>query len=524
MSYRGIEVPWILARYGLVGTKNLAAIPHEALIKAQNVAYHQGTLTRAGGSTPYNATAITGTPNLRGLVDWWPTASLQRLIAWGDDGILYRDTGAGTFAIQLKTGLNVSGLPVFCEGGAEALANNKKLFLTTGLDVVQVLSGDGVTTSNIGVNKPADWSGTNQPRFLFQHRHRIFGGFLHQIYWSRTTDHEDYVGAGSGTQPCYPGLGAYLQGGVSFKEFAFFFKWPRGIFRLDDSSTDVANWTLLPLTEGVGLAGPRALCVTDDDVIFMSEVGHLHLLSYVRANDIKASDLTEANDLAPWVRDNLNIDGDRLERVQAIWYPDKKEAWFACPGTGSSTNNVIMIVDKKDPAAPRIRIEDKDVAESLALRRDSKKIERPIAGDDAGQVWSLDQSTKNRNGAGYTSEFQLPHTDFAWAAAPLATRRKNFSFLEAVFQPLGNFDLSVDTIIDGEYRETLTFNLGTVGATLGAFVLGTDKLAGDILDNIRRRMRGDGRRLSLVGRLSGADQDFSLSMFHVGMKAGGSKP
>ena len=523
MTFTGLEIPWLLANFGLVGTKNLGAVPHDALIKAQNVAFNQGTLHRAGGSTPYNATAITGTPKLRGVFDWWPTASIQRLIVYGTDGKLYRDTGGGSFATTLKSGLAADGIPVFCEGGAEALANNKKLFFTTGSDVVQVLSGDGVTTSDIGVNKPADWSGANQPRSLFPHRHRVFGILGHQVYWTMTTDHENYAGAGSGVQPVYPGQSSYLQGGVSFKELAWLFKWPRGIYKFDDSDTTVANWTVLPHTDAIGLAGPLALCVTDDDVLFMSEIGHLHKLSYVRANDVTASDLTAANDLGSWTRDNLNVDGDALTRVQAIYYPDKKEAWFACPAAGATKNNLVLIVDLNKPGTPRVRWEDKDVAEGLALWRDAKKIQRPIAGDDAGQVWKLDQAAKDRNGAGYTTEFQLPHTDFGWYDAKLATRRKNFAFLESVFQPIGAYDLSVDVVLDGDYAETITFAMGAAGATLGSFVLGTDKLAGDILDALRKRLHGSARRISLAGRLSGAGQDFSLSLFHVGLKPGGTR-
>lgn len=523
MSYRGITIPIELARFGLVGSKNLAAVPHNALLRALNTAFDQGALTKTGGSAKYNGTPIGGSPKLRGLLDWFPTSTVQRLLVWCTDGTIRRDTGAGTFPDTMKSGLNTSGLPVWAEGGAELLGNSRKAFLTTGLDTVQVVVADAATTRDINATKPADWSGTNQPRFLIPHNGRLWGGFLHRIYGSTTTDHEDFQAAGSAQLPVFAGESSYLQGGISFKSQLFLWKWPLGIYVLDDSSVTLADWHIERVTSGIGLAGPEALCVIDNDVLFLSEVGHLHLLTNVRDGDVSASDLTQANELGPWVRDNIELDNSALERAQAIYYADRKEAHIAVRGRGSATNNLRLIVDLNRRDGPRIRVEDKDICEDLALQRDTKSIRRPISGDDVGTVWKLDQAAKSKAGVGYASEFQTPHDDFGWVDASLATRRKGFQWLECVMQPTGNYDLSVDTILDGEYRETKTFNLGQAGVALGDFVLDTDRLAGDSVRNLRKRISGTARRLSLLGRLSGANQDFSVSLFYVGSKPSGSR-
>ena len=57
------------------------------------------------------------------------------------------------------------------EGGAEVAGNNKKLFLFTRINPVQVLSGDGALMVAIAL-PPLDWTGSFQPGC----------GFIHQGY------------------------------------------------------------------------------------------------------------------------------------------------------------------------------------------------------------------------------------------------------------------------------------------------------------------------------------------------------
>jgi hypothetical protein len=558
MSYRGVEAPIELAKFGLVGSRNLAAIPPSALLEANNVALDSGAITRVGGSTKYNSLAITNISYLqleeslfryrleddsgyyllehsgsgsavprkiRGLFDWWPTSVLQRLIVFTDGGEVLRDAGGVGSFTTMKLGLNILGNPVFAVGGNEDQANNKKLFLTTGLDTVQVVDGDATMTRDINTGvagAPDDWTGTTQPKSLFNHNGRMWGVSGHNLYGSTVTDHEDFKSAGSVIIPVETGVSSFLQGGMSFKGRLFLFKWPLGIYWLDDSSTTQANWFMKRLTKSAGMAGPNAITLVDDDVLFMSEIGHIHMLSGVNEfGDVKNSDLMALNELTPWVRENLNTSQAALERVQAIYYPDRKEAMFSCRSTVSTINDLKIVVDLNRKDTPRIRIEDKDVVEALAVREDTNRVLRPISGDDDGFIWLQDQATKDVGGVGYISEFQVPHTDFAWFNEKLATVRKNFSFLEVVMQPTGNFTLFIDVLQDGDYKETLLFSTGGSGAALGSFILGTDELAGDSIVNTRKRLRGSARRLSLIGRQSNPDEDFSISQMFVGFTPGG---
>jgi len=557
MSYRGVEAPIELAKYGLVGSRNLAAVPPSALLQANNIALDSGAITRVGGSTKYNNIALTNIARYQlennldlylmedgvsyyllensgtgtaepvtivGLFDWWPTPELQRLIVATDLGELLRDTtGTGTFS-YMKLGLDPDLNPVFVVGGVEEQGNNKKLFIVTGTDPVQIVDGDASVTRDIGVLAPTDWTGATQPRSIINHNGRMWGLSGHLLYGSTVTDHEDFQSAGSVIIPVETGVSSYLQGGVSFKGRLFLWKWPNGIYWLDDSSSTQANWFMKRLTKSTGLAGPNAVTLVDDDVLFMSEIGHIHMLSGVTEfGDVKNSDLMALNELTPWVRDNLDTSREALERVQAIYYPDRKEAHFSCRSNFSQVNDAKIVVDLNRKDTPRIRIEDKDHPTALAVREDEDRILRPISGDENGFIWLLDQATTNVDGLGYDSVFQVPHTDFAWFNEKLATVRKNFSFLEVVMQPTGNFNLFVDVVQDGEYKETLLFSTGGGASALGSFILGTDVLAGDTIINTRKRLRGSARRLSLIGRQDDPDENFSISQMFVGFTPGGTR-
>lgn len=518
MAFIGQIAELVLGTDGLTGGRNLAVVRPTHLLTANNISYDSGTLRKEGGATKYNSTAISGTPAVIGGWDWFPSAGTQRMIVVLDDGTIKKDTGGGDFTVTLKSGLTLANKqPVFVEGGKEAAANNRKLFIFIDGVAVQVLSADAATTSDL-TTPPADWSGANEPTFGALHEDRLWGGGNpndpHRMYYSRTTDHEDFTGSGSGTISVFPGEGERLVGAISFKGLLVVWKFPVGIYMIDTSDSTIANWRVTRLSSAIGGVSPMGAVAIDDDIIFIDKSGTIQLISSITAfGNLGTRNLSSIADLGPFIADEVNL--AELDNVRGVFYVAKREVHFGLAGSGATVNNRRLVVDFNRPDLPRFRFSERDTPESVWLKQDINNVPRLTIGDDAGFVWNLDQDTRSRDGVGYEGKFESTQVDLSFLDPVLGTRRKEGKFLEIAVEPTGNWDLNIDILWDGAITETVTFNMGITGATLGTFVLGTDKLAGSISLNRKKRITGGGRRFSIAGRNSGVGEDFSISKFYL---------
>lgn len=520
MSFRGNIAELPLGQDGLTGTKDQVKIGLRDLIDVDSITYESGTLRKMGGAIKYNSTVISGAPSILGGWDWFASPVAQRGIILADNGKLYKSTDGSTWGVELKTGLTVTDptVPVFVEAGKEAAANNRKLFIFTGRNVVQVLSADGATTSNIST-PPSDWSGSNQPTTGLNHEDRLWGcgnaNDPHRLYYSLTTNHEDFTTSDAGSIVVYPGEGERIVGAISYLGYIICWKFPKGIYVVDTTSPTIANWKVSRITGelgGVSVQGQKT--VDDGSIVFLDSSGLFYrIVPTDTLQNISIENLSEIRNMGPFLRENVNL--GRLDRAQSVFYPALKEYYTVVPALNSTTQDRRITIDFNLPDKPRFGWSERDTNVSIWVRQDSNNIQRPVIGDNAGFVYILDTVARTKDGAGYLGLFQGPHVDLSHVDPILGTRRKNGRFLELVVEPKGNWNLNIDIYWDGELHETVTFNMGTTGATLGSFVLGTDSLAGDRILNKKRRITGGGRRISVAGRNNGASQDFSVSKFFL---------
>lgn len=518
MSYLGqiAEIP--VGLEGLNGSNNPAILRPTHLTTADNISYEAGVIKKEGGATKYNSVAVDGTTNIIGGWDWWPDATTQRQIVVTDNGKIFKDDGAGSFSTTLKSGLGTSDtnkVPVFVDAGKEVAANTRKLFIFTGENQVQVLSGNGATTSDLAT-PPTDWSASNFPTFGVVHNGKLWGGGNpndpHRLYYSVSTNHEDFTGAGSGSISVYPGVGRKLVGAVSFKGLLIVWKYPKGVYIIDTSDPTAANWTVEKVSDAVGAVGPGVIVPIENDILFMSPDGQIHRLSAVVSQGSFGSvNLSTEPHMDDFALNNFSF--STLQRSKGIFYPLRQEAQFAIPGMSSSVLNVRIVLDFSIPGQVRFRTASRDVCEAIWMRQDSNGILRPMAGDDNSFVWNLDQTTKSKNGIGYLGEFTTAPNDLSYISRRFAAQWKSGQFLEVVMETLGNYNLNVDVIWDGRSVQTLTFLLGITGSILGVGALGSFVLGGTGVVNRKRRIHGGGRRISLRAYNNGAGEDFAVSYF-----------
>lgn len=516
MSYDGqvVEIPMM---GGLTGTRNQSAIHPDQLLQATNISFASGSLAKEGGAVKYNTTAITGAPSIIAGWDWFPSDAVQRMIVVLSDGTIKKDSGTGTFPVTLVSALTVSNIvPMFVEGGKEVAANNRKLFTFTGKNAVQTLSGDGATTTALAT-PPTDWSAANQPSFGAIHEFRLWGGGNlndpHRVYYSTTSSHEDFTGAGSGSISVYPGEGEKLIGAISFKGLLILWKYPKGLYYIDTTDPTIANWKVRVVSRATGGVSPLGQVLIDNDIIFLDAAGNFQLLSAtLEFGNMAANNLSQKFQINTFLRDNVSL--TRLFQIRSMYYGNRREVHFLLSSLNSNVNDRRMVIDF-NAKEPRFRFSDRDIQDSIWLRMDTDNVQRPMIGNNVGFVYFIDQETKVKDGAGYSGLFQTPQIDFSHLDISAAAKRKNGQFLEVVAEPKGNWNLSVDVQWDGVTTQTVTFNMGTGGAGLGTFIIGTDSLGGDTLINRKRRITGGGRRFSLIARNNGSGEDFSISKFYL---------
>jgi len=469
------------------------------LILAQNADFTNGNLIqKEGGSAKVNAVALSGAPAIMTGLDWFPTPGVQRRVIYTADGKLYKDDMSGAFGTTLKSGLGANRITHMVEGGSESAGAARKLFVLTGANPVQVLAADGIVTADI-TTPPVDWTGGNQPSFMFPFRGvMIAGGNAnnpHQVYASLADNHENFLDAGTFTLLIYPGEGHRMVAGLTAFGKAFVWKFPTGIYYINDSAAAVTGWFAQPASRQYGAAPtPHSVAQMDEAIVaFVSNTGSIILMqeSSGTLTGVASTDLTKTLNLRDVIRQNFNL--GRLDRLHLRWYDEKKQLHMTQSRLGTTEQGARLVIDFNAERA-RAEITTKDVNEALWLELDAERIPRLVSGDNAGFVWRLDQQDRNVGGLAYPFSIQTAPTDFS-DVDPRYMGLKRFRRLHMEFEPTGTFDLAVQIFVDGVSKGTVLFNMGSAGAILPFDLPGI--LGGAELRRRTRYIVGEGHYFSM---------------------------
>lgn len=504
MAQNLIPIEFICGEGGLNRLQNLTNFPETDLSWVESLTVENITWQKMAGAAKYNSSA---TPvGIYNIWDFFSAAFVQEMVGYLSDGRLVTIATDGTLTKTLRalTATNTQGW--FAEGWLDTAT--KAVFFFNGTDVPNVYTG-GATSADITAGSP-DWTGANQPTAGFLHRFRLIavgGTNKHRAYLSSPRNHGDFsTEIGDSAQlNIYPGEGQRLVGGVSFRAKAYLFKYPRGIYFIDDSDPNIQNWQTPRVTNAIGVAGPGCVCAGENDVVILDTEGYFHGMSQVQTFDQEMIPPMFSREVSDFIRTNINLNA--LETTRSYFYGRKRLMIFALPGLGSSIPNRYLMIDYNS-VAPRLLWSSRDEAIGLTGRRNNK-IEEPIICDSSGFIWRLDQSARNKGGAGYRSQYE-------YAEKPLienGIRRMNLYELEVQFQPQGNYNLNVEVhklTNDGVAVETLTFSQQTAGIPVGSVSFDPDTLAGETIQTGRRRLHGDANYLKIIGYNDNADETFSV--------------
>lgn len=521
MAYQGFTAPLPIGLQGFSGSRNPSRMQPGHLTATEGLSLEGGVIQKEGGASKLNANALAGAV-LAGI-NWSPLAAANRDVVFLDTGAILRDSGAGTFATTLASGLTAirEPPPVFAEGGGETIGSTRKLFMFSAVNQVKVLAADGASMPNVAT-PAADWA-TSFPTFGLQHAARMWAGGNgsdpHRMYASTIASHEVFTGVGSLTFPVFPAEGIAIVGAISFRGVLVVFKFPRGIYIIDTRDPDSANWSVSKLSSAVGTVNHRAIVQIENEIMYMDDSGNIHLLSATNDfGDVNTSNISQIADLRPFIQSEVNL--TQMKRVTSVWYAAKRQALFSLPTIGDSDNRLRLAVDFNNPeTGPRFIPTQRDENIAMWMRPETDGV-RPVATDSAGFVWKLDTLTFSKDGVAYPLRIVTANTDLSFIDQSLKGKRKNGQFLEIISEARGNWNLTVDVFWDDVLHDTMLFDMGVGGAGLGAFVLDTDALTSSAVASNRQRLKGSGRRLRLELSNTGLDQNIILSEFLLGFQAG----
>ncbi len=417
----------------------------------------------------------------------------------------------------LPVGLDLGGPNKFSYWVVNATAN------TFQVSTFQDGPGINFTTNGTGVHTvhrstmPNDWeNNAGQVRWGFLHRGRMFTGgsdnFPYSLYVSALQNNNDFLGAGALLQQVYPGEADMCIGGISWRNKAYVFKFPYGIYVLDDADTDTARWGWRRISKYVGAISQASIVEADDDVYFISADGYIHALSAIQESGDVRSSAVKGLEIGPYIRNSTDF--SKLSATplgsffgypvpQGVYYPTKRKLIFSfssdpnvMSAQGKPINKVLIGLDlhRSDPSAG-IRdaqpfVCTRDEYESLCVYRDPTTGDPVLlAGDSNGFIYKLDQPFYSKDGAGYSASFATKEF-YPYGNAGNANLRE----LEVMFAPgSSNNRVTISVYQDGA--------LSTTGTLTDA--------------SPRMRLFGDCRRFYIRGENSAINESFSIVRIDV---------
>lgn len=535
MAYSGQVATIQLGSIGLLTDLPPGQLPPGSLLRANNVSFETGLITKAPGSAQYNTVALPA--SVVAIKDWWPNPSTQRMIAACSNGSVYRDIGDRNFSanVAIASGLgNLTPKCFFVDGGQETAGRVKKLFLLTGTAQMKVLRDDGVAFSTI-TSPAADWVTPNYPTVGLIHRNRLWAFLGQRAYASDSGDHENFL-TNILTDNIFPGEGGVILGAYVFKGRLFAFKEGGFVYYLDDQDPTSTNWVWRKLASNFGLASPHGIIEIGDDMIAVNESGSPISYNAVNAlGDIESADTLRLMQIEEYFRNSTSQAG--LDQMHAVYYAAKKQAFFTWRDSFRQTNNLLFHIDT-NKTNPRPAFWPKDSAECLGLRKDMQKVLRPFYGSSDGFIYLMDQENRLTGpSTAYNGEFKIAHTDFSFmdgraGTPPIAQKNKNFDYLSVEFLPQGDWNISVDVFIDGRFSETISYSMDITDDGLDKFTLGSgaggglttptggdgDPLQNEETQTVLKPLHGSGRRIGFAVRQSGSNQNYSIASLTVGFR------
>lgn len=514
MPYSGKTFQIPCSTGGFNHNPNLEAIAPNAMIDpSRNINTHNGYRQPRGGTAKINGTAVSGTPQIMGIVDYILPAGTQFIVFATNDGKIYKNSTT-TIKTSLASSVNMN-FTIF----------NDTLYCCNGSNVVQTWDGAAGATSNI-TNPAADWT-TNQPIQMLVH-----GKGASERLWAVCGTKNIYASAN--------GSDNFVTGVINFSietkdEYGLIamLEWQdnliafgkRQAFIINDTDASTANWGYSNAPWNGGVGNHRLLVKTDNDVLVMSVDGDIYSLTAVlQAGDYKAASVARPAFIDKWIRENIDL--AQIAKFHGLFDPVLRAVKFFMVSTGASQVDICLpfFIDKPALEAWGCPHEnDGNIsgynASCSAWVRKAVGNYKIYTGDYSGFIWELETTNLNDDSNSYYKGFTFPYCNL-----DVPVQHKLIWKGRLVTEPEGDFFINTNIWVDNDAVLPGQVSLAGMGAVLDSFVLDTDVLGGQFLIDGGFDIGSTGKRIKGEFYNNAVNEDFRISQIQIHFREIGIRP
>jgi hypothetical protein len=391
MAYQGSSFEIPLGNGGLLTDETPGQIPPTRLIYAKNISLQDGRISKERGSMRWNKAALSSA--VARFIDYVTPSGRQVFVVVTKDGKVWKLPDREiqtqvTAASGAPATLTVTDGVSLIEGGEESPGNDKKLFVMTGNQQVQVIAGDSDNYRNL-LDPPTDLATSDYSSIGVIHQNRLWLFGTHRAYASDDDDHETFT-SGGGQFPVFPGEGDRIIGAVSWKGNLFVFKKPYGVYRLVDNGT-LSTWYFQKLSSEFGASGPNGTLEALDDLLVSNSSGTVTSLAATQKfGDVESGDIFSILKTENFIRQQMSPNG--YEQRQTVFFDERKLGLIAFRSSGGSQNDSNFRIDFSNQR-PELTITDKDQINCFAIRRVlERKI--PFYGAEDNYIYEMDREDR----------------------------------------------------------------------------------------------------------------------------------
>ena len=463
------------------------------------------TLRKAGGSTRINSTAITGTPNIMGMFDYWRAGTsgsfTQKFMAFTADSKIYKEDMDGTFDdITGGATLTADAVPVFS-------VFDDILIITDSAGDTPLSWNQTGNVASLAGSPPAG-------RGSVEHVNRAWmwapDANPSRIHYSAYGDPETWTGSDTGFLDIATDDGDRIVGAVSYKGNLIVFKGPnKGSIHPIIGRTPGDFERDPHIVKGIALQTHNSIIPVADDVWYMSRRGIHSLKATFAQGNYAEADLSRYQH--KFFRDQVSLTTTNLPRVWGANYANKSCALWTLTQAGQTDPAIAFGISYIDPEHLRPFIWTSRSCFSAATRiNPTTGIEEIIFGTTNGFCERQDMATRTlANNSSIPMVVETPQIIIA-AEAPRGDQMVNMEWAYLKSQPLGDWDVTLKIQRDSQAAEAYTFNQGSAGFILGTSVLGTGILGGNFAQTAKVKLVGQCRSAKFTLEQNGIGQDANL--------------